>query len=364
MSKEFREPEDFLSDESFLSWYFETGDDGSWERWMANDPGRRELVDRAVAILDATRMREKPLPVAQVKRAEAMLLQRIDALEDTGTGVKRQTLEDTGIGAKQRTMEDSGTGAKERTLGDRVRPGRMHWRWMVAAAVLVLVGTALIVYRLLPVHQEQLAAGYGQLLSKELPDGSEVRMNANSRLHFFPNWKDGIDREVWIDGEAFFHVRKTPMKSRFIVHTEQFDIVVTGTKFNVVNRNGRDNVLLQEGSVLVHPKTGEDLKMIPGDFVEWDGTRLKKEVVRLDSLTAWQEHELVFDKTPLRKIAAIIEEQYGVKVVLQDPSIGDSTITAILQTNDLNVLLQALETTSDFDVLRDGGTITIKASTH
>jgi ferric-dicitrate binding protein FerR (iron transport regulator) len=240
----------------------------------------------------------------------------------------------------------------------------MHWRWLVAAAVLVLVGTALIVYRLLPVRQEQLAAGYGQLLSKELPDGSEVRMNANSRLHFFPNWKDGIDREVWIDGEAFFHVRKTPMKSRFIVHTEQFDIVVTGTKFNVVNRNGRDNVLLQEGSVLVHPKTGEDLKMVPGDFVEWDGTRLKKAVVRLDSLTAWQEHELVFDKTPLRKIAAIIEEQYGVKVVLQDPSIGDSTITAILQTNDLNVLLQALETTSDFDVLRDGGTITIKASTH
>lgn len=338
MSKEFREPEDFLSDESFLSWYFETGDDGAWERWMANDPGRRELVDRAVAILDATRMREKPLPAAQVKLAEATLLQRIDALED------------------------SGTGAKTRTLGDRARPGRMHWRWMVAAAVLVLVGTALIVYRLLPVRQEQLAAGYGQLLSKELPDGSEVTMNANSRLHFFPNWKDGIDREVWIDGEAFFHVRKTPMKSRFIVHTEQFDIVVTGTKFNVVNRNGRDNVLLQEGSVLVHPKTGEDLKMVPGDFVEWDGTRLKKAVVRLDSLTAWQEHELVFDKTPLRKIAEIIEEQYGVKVVLQDPSIGDSTITAILQTNDLNVLLQALETTSDFDVLRDGGTITIKAS--
>ncbi len=267
-----------------------------------------------------------------------------------------------GIGVKERILEATGTGAKERTLGDRARPGRMHWRWMVAAAVLVLVGTALIVYRLLPVRQEQLAAGYGQLLSKELPDGSEVRMNANSRLHFFPNWKDGIDREVWIDGEAFFHVRKTPMKSRFIVHTEQFDIVVTGTKFNVVNRNGRDNVLLQEGSVLVHPKTGEDLKMVPGDFVEWDGTRLKKAVVRLDSLTAWQEHELVFDKTPLRKIAAIIEEQYGVKVVLQDPSIGDSTITAILQTNDLNVLLQALETTSDFDVLRDGGTITIKAS--
>jgi ferric-dicitrate binding protein FerR (iron transport regulator) len=102
--------------------------------------------------------------------------------------------------------------------------------------------------------------------------------------------------------------------------------------------------------------------MVPGDFVEWDGTRLKRTRVRLDSLTAWQEHQLVFDKTPLRKIAGIIEEQYGVKVILQDPSIGDITISAILPTNNLNVLLQALETTSDFDVLRDGDTITIKAS--
>jgi ferric-dicitrate binding protein FerR (iron transport regulator) len=352
MSKEFREPEDFLSDESFLSWYFETGEDGSWERWMANDPGRRELVDRAVAILDATRMWEKPLPAAQVKRAEAALLQRVDALGNAETGAKKPTL------------EDAGTGAKERTLGDRTRPGGMHWRWMVAAAVLVLLGAALIVYRLMPVRQEQLAAGYGQLLSQELPDGSVVTMNANSRLHYFRNWQDGIDREVWIDGEAFFHVRKTPMKSRFIVHTEQFDILVTGTKFNVVNRNGRDNVLLQQGSVIIHPKTGEDLQMVPGDFVEWDGTRLKRTRVRLDSLTAWQEHQLVFDKTPLRKIAGIIEEQYGVKVILQDPSIGDITISAILPTNNLNVLLQALETTSDFDVLRNGDTITIKASAH
>jgi ferric-dicitrate binding protein FerR (iron transport regulator) len=240
----------------------------------------------------------------------------------------------------------------------------MHWRWMVAASVLVLLGVALIVYRLIPVRQERLAVGFGQLLSQELPDGSMVTMNANSRLRYFRNWKDGIDREVWIDGEAFFHVRKTPMKSRFIVHTEQFDILVTGTKFNVVNRHGRDNVLLQQGSVTVHPKTGEDLQMVPGDFVEWDGTGLKRAPVRLDSLTAWQEHQLVFDKTPLRTIAGIIEEQYGVKVVLQDPSVGDVTISAILPTNNLNVLLQALETTSDFDVLRNGDTITIKASAH
>lgn len=351
MSKEFHEPEDFLSDESFLSWYFESGQGqgGSWESWMDGAPGRRELVDRAIAILDATLVREKPLPAAQVQRAEAALLGRIDVLEGARTGVPGR----------------SGDLAEPRTLADRRKSVRVVLgRWMAAAVLLVLVGVGLVIYRMLPVRQSQLASGYGELLSQQLPDGSEVTMNANSRLHYFRNWQDGIDREVWIDGEAFFHVRKTPMKSRFIVHTDRFDIVVTGTQFDVVNRNGKDNVLLQEGSVIVHPRTGEDLHMVPGDFVQWDGSKLKKTGVRLDSLTAWQQHQLVFDKTPLRQVAAIIEEQYGVRVTLADPSIGDSVISGILPNNNLNVLLQALETTSDFDVSREGGNITIKASEH
>lgn len=359
MSKEFREPEDFLSDESFLSWYFGAGESDSWESWMAGAPGRRELFDRAVAILDATRIPEKPLPAAQVQRAEAALLGRIDLLEDIRTGVPGDL--------RTNLPGDTRESAEPRTLPGGSRPVRISWRWMAAAAVLVLVGVGLVVYRMLPARQSQLASGYGQLLSQQLPDGSEVTMNANSRLHYFrafQNWQDGVDREVWIDGEAFFHVRKTPMKSRFIVHTDAFDIVVTGTQFNVVNRNGKDNVLLQEGSVIVHPRTGEDLHMVPGDFVQWDGTKLEKTGVRQDSLMAWQQHQIVFDKTPLRQVAAMIREQYGVKVTLADPSIGDSVISGMLPNNNLNVLLQALETTNDFNVTRDGDNITIKASAH
>jgi transmembrane sensor len=346
MKKEFNEPEDFLSDESFLSWYFGAGreSDGVWESWVSGDPARREILQQAVALLEATRVREMPLPAVQVQNAEAALLQRIGMTERPETAKAQPEVGGRGI------------------FRGKKSPPKIHWRWMAAASILVVLGAAMLVVRLLPARQEQLAAGYGQLLSQLLPDGSEVTMNANSRLHYSRNWQEGTDREVWIDGEAFFHVRKTPMKSRFIVHTERFDIVVTGTKFNVVNRNGRDNVLLQQGSVIVHPRSGGDLNMVPGDYVEWDGSRLRKIAVRTDSLTAWQQHQLIFDKTPLRQVAAIIEEQYGVKVNLADPSIGDSMISAIIPNDNLNVLLQALETTSDFDVIRSGETITIKAS--
>jgi transmembrane sensor len=339
MPKDYREPEDLLSDESFLAWYaLGKSNDAAWDSWMAEDPARKALVEQAVAFLDATRMEEKPLPAEQVRLAEAALMQRVGELD------------------RQHTP-----GAKKKRASV---PLYRSWRWIAAACILFLLAGSMVLIRAVSGRQQQLTTGYGQLASKQLPDGSEVTMNANSRLRYFTNWQDGADREVWIDGEAFFHVRKTQLKSRFIVHTDQFDVVVTGTQFNVVNRHGKNNVLLQEGSVIVHPRAGEDVRMVPGDFVQWNGNRLAKTAVRLDSLTAWQQHQLVLDKTPLREIARIIEDQYGVKVILQDPGIGDSTVTGILPNNNLNVLLQALQTTSDFDVIRDGGTITIRASVH
>jgi ferric-dicitrate binding protein FerR (iron transport regulator) len=326
MSKDYRDPEDFLSDDSFLSWYFGSGRDGSgfWDRWTAGDAGRQELVARAVAMLDAARLREKGVSPSELQLAEATMLRRISAVE-----IK----------------------------------GRFDWRWIAAACILFLLISGMIALRLKPGGQ-QLATGNGEVTVKALPDGSEVTMNANSRLRYASNWRDGSDREVWIDGEAFFHVQKTSRRSRFIVHTGQFDVIVTGTRFDVVSKSGRNNVLLQEGSVIIHPRAGIDMDMIPGDFVSWDGNNLRKTSVRNDSVLAWRQHQFIFDRTPLSKVVDIIKDQYGVSVKLDGPGIADSSISGIMRNDNLDVFLQALESTSDFDVIRSNGEITIKLTEH
>jgi transmembrane sensor len=326
MSKDYREPEDFLSDESFLSWYFGSGREGSghWDRWIAEEPGRQELVTRAVAILDSTRLREKGVSPLELQLAEAALL---------------------------------------RTINEADNKGRFNWRWIAAASILLVLVSGMIFLRIRPGRQ-QLTTTYGEITARVLPDGSEVTMNANSQLRYAGNWQDGADREVWIDGEAFFHVRKTPQRSRFIVHTGRFDVIVTGTKFNVVNKNGRNDVLLQEGSVIIHPAAGTDMDMVPGDFVSSDGNLLKKTNVRNDSLLAWKQHQFIFDRTPLSKVVDIIKDQYGVLVHLEGRGIADSTISGIMRNDNLDVFLQALESTSDFDVIRNDGTITIKVTEH
>ena len=54
MLNDYREPEDFLSDESFLSWYFQSGQgpDNEWDRWVAEGPEREQLVKQAIALLE------------------------------------------------------------------------------------------------------------------------------------------------------------------------------------------------------------------------------------------------------------------------------------------------------------------------
>jgi len=118
--------------------------------------------------------------------------------------------------------------------------------------------------------------------------------------------------------------------------------------------------MLKEGSVLLHTGEGKELKMLPGDFVEYHSTRLEKVQVKNDSVLAWKEHKLFFDNTPVRELVQIIREHYGVSVKLAEEGIGEKTISGILPNDNLDVLLRSMEATLDFEVVQQGDHLLIK----
>ncbi len=340
MSENYKEPEDLLSDESFLSWFFKTGVEKNafWDEWVAGHPDHEKLAEQAIGILKMTVSAEMPIRAGQRQKAEDALFRKLNALPLVEEAAP-----------KPETMPSF------KLFRDRRR--------IVAAVIILLLGTGLwmtatYIYK---DGSKDIKTTYGQISRQVLPDGTVVTMNANSRLRYKGDWKDGSDREVSLNGEAFFHVSRTPLKSRFIVHTDHFYIVVTGTQFNVVNRPGTENVLLKEGSVVVGTCKENELSMKPGDFVVLGQEKPHIKIVQRDSLMAWQDHKLIFDKTPLRDLVTIIDNQYGVRVQLGDASIGDSTISAMLPNDNLEVLLRALQATSDFDVVREGDHIMISS---
>lgn len=325
MSKTYAGVEDLLCDESFLSWYFKTDPRAvrHWEQWIASGPDNLARIEQAVAFLQSLQLEDAALPSEQITAAESLLLEKIRQAEHRIPRMPQQR------------------------------------RWIAAASIILLAAGLYGGYRWLTPRPE-LHTAYGEVRENKLPDGTEVVVNADSKLIYTTGWKDGKDREVWLNGEAFFHVTKTPLKSRFIVHTGHFDIIVTGTQFNVVNREDKANIMLKEGSVILRTDEGKELKMMPGDFVEYNADRLEKKIVKNDSVLAWKEHKLIFDNTPLRELVKIIRQHYGVSVQPADEATGNKGIYGILPNDNLDVLLQALEATGDFKVERRFDSILIR----
>jgi ferric-dicitrate binding protein FerR (iron transport regulator) len=142
------------------------------------------------------------------------------------------------------------------------------------------------------------------------------------------------------------------------VHTDAFDIEVTGTSFNVINNNGKSSVILKEGSVKIH-RTGEaEIVMKPGDFVEFSNDQIQKKTVTKQDYIAWTDNKLVFDNTPLTDVAKTIKEHYGVEVNLEGDNIAAERITGIMPNDNLDVLLEALNATQEIKVIHTKDSIT------
>ena len=325
MSKSTPGMEDLLCDETFLSWYFRTDVRAirRWEQWIVDNPESSHRVQQAMEFLSSLTLKEESFTREQVTRSERTLLEKI------------------------------------RKAKGRIAPisSSRRWAWTAAAAIVILAVGVTGIYT--SQRRSEWRTAYGEVKVNSLPDGSEVMVNADSRIRYSSGFTDGKDREVWLSGEAFFHVRKTPSKSRFIVHTRDFDIIVTGTQFNAISREGKASVLLKEGSVLLHTADGEDLQMRPGDFVEYDHQHLTKRAVRMDSVPTWKDPNLFFNNTSLKEVAAIVKEQYGVMVRLEGDTIERKTVGGIMPNDNLDVLLKALELTTDCKIVRRDDEISI-----
>ena len=91
----------------------------------------------------------------------------------------------------------------------------------------------------------------GQRVNLDLPDGSNVWLNAGTKMQYPVSFMTG-KREVILDGEAYFEVVHNE-KSPFVVHTSTLDVEVLGTKFNVEAYSARKifETSLMEGKVKV-----------------------------------------------------------------------------------------------------------------
>lgn len=206
---------------------------------------------------------------------------------------------DTGLG--QNSNEEQNTnGGKVRTLSPM-------YRWMSAAAAVVLfVSVGWLYWNSL---QPTVEAGLAEHKDVVLPDASEITLNAGSSLVYDSfTWEE--DRRIELKGEAFFKVAKG---KTFTVETSAGTVTVLGTQFNVVQRDGYFIVSCYEG--LVRVEAGEMALELPAgeEFRILNGVSESLKIPA-GEVPGWTQNESTFTSMPLSFVLQEFERQYNLTV--------------------------------------------------
>lgn len=158
----------------------------------------------------------------------------------------------------------------------------------------------------------------GEKSTVKLPDGSIVWLNANSRL-VYNSFSSNL-RKVELKGEAFFKVAHNK-NAPFIVKTNECDIKVLGTTFNVMayDEFGRKEITLVEGKVNV-VSGNENQVLKPGQSLILKDHRMKVTQVNTAQASAWVDNKFNFKDVPLSELMKRLEDWYDVDITLDNLS--------------------------------------------
>lgn len=182
-----------------------------------------------------------------------------------------------------------------------------------------------------------------------LADGSTVELNSRSKLRI--DFSESERTVTLLQGQALFHVSKDARRP-FIVTSDTARVRAVGTQFDVYRQTSGTTVTVLEGRVSVGsveeseaksgggpndslrsnsaPKTPPNaaesvLLLNAGEQVVVTAKAAipaKPKAIDLATATAWTQHKLIFDETPLTEAAEEFNRYNTKRVVIDDPSLA------------------------------------------
>jgi transmembrane sensor len=276
---------------------------------------------------------------------------------------------------------------------------RLLSRWTMAAASMVILVTGSVYYFWSPKHVAgsrpspvMITTARGTHRHMKLPDGSQVWLNAGSKIIFGGDYAAG-KRELTLEGEAYLDVKHDELHP-FIIHTGRVEVRVLGTALNIRAYPGDSTVetTLINGKVeigmagdpgsaiILHPNekviistsvtvasaapakgpdsSAKQLPIVPPPaFVRCpvvpdrtDGTITE---------TSWVENKLVFRQQTLAGLATQLERWYDVKIVFNSNRYQQDTISGTFPNVPINDVMDALKITTGFHYHLDRDTVRI-----
>jgi len=201
-----------------------------------------------------------------------------------------------------------------------------------------------------------LTVPYGKRFEILLSDGTEVHLNAGTSLKYPIKFIEGENRQVFLQGEAYFSVTKDA-NHPFIVNANKIDIRVLGTEFNVSSypEDKHIHTVLTEGAVSIYnqgdsynPETAVILK--PGFIASWEKTnnQVTIEEADIEMHTAWMKGRLILKEVAFKDILKKLERQYDVVITNHNTSLDNRYFTARFDIEDIHLVMKNLSQYASF----------------
>lgn len=246
-----------------------------------------------------------------------------------------------------------------------------HWG-QIAASILLLFASGLTILYYIQ-HQELQTLAEQDVIVRSgdsgtsqvtLPDGTLVRLNANSSLTYQQNFGQD-NRKVKLSGEGYFEVKKNTEK-KFIVNTGYIDVTVLGTKFNLYAYEDKDiiEMALVEGHVNVSTSKPpyQTICVKPNEKVTYNkyDNKLNIEKTTTKIETAWLNKELVFREEKLENVFQCLSRKFRVKFSIDSSISVDDVYTGAFDDEKIEDILEVLKIHYGFNYTVKDGKINIR----
>jgi len=248
----------------------------------------------------------------------------------------------------------------------RIRPRiRRHPLFYVAASFIFLLLTTSLFFYLRNSNRQETYTGI-KTQRVLLPDGSEVVLNASSKL-IYPKKFDADNRAVSLVGEAFFKIKKDELRP-FIIHTAHTQVKVLGTSFNLrayPNETKTETSLIEgalevsfkdksQKTILLKPKEKLIVRNNPQQSkIESADIQLSnisfyhpKDSISMETL--WLTNKLAFKDTRFDELALALERKYGVDISFQGTKARELRFNAVFEKENIHQVLNALKLAAPF----------------
>ena len=256
---------------------------------------------------------------------------------------------------------------------ETIRGGRQRSRWLPGLGV--LAAAAVVAFLFLrgtpeaplplppapvtaPLAAAEFSTGSDQTVTARLNDGTFVRLAPRSRMRVEPG---DSTRDVFLEGRGYFAVASDPNRP-FRVHTRLGEALVIGTRFELEIQDDNLRLVVTEGHVAL-TAGGDRIDARAGDVIHLaaEGVPVVEEVEDVLEILDWPMGLLVFQATPLRRVARDLTAHFGIPVRIEDAEVGERTVTGSFEEESLEEVLSAICRATATRCVRRGSEVRIEA---